>query len=206
MTLSKETILNSVRRHRPAAAELPELHQAWTTYDDRRRQFTEVLTAVGGHAESVATVADLNEHLRSMPVYAAAKKIVSLVPQVGDPNVDLAAAESPHALADVDIAIMPGQFAVAENGAVWVTDQAVPLRVIYFLCQHLVLVVRASEIVDNMHAAYERLSSAGDNGGSIFAKPLFGAFIAGPSKTADIEQSLVIGAHGARSLTVYLID
>ena len=28
-------------------------------------------------------------------------------------------------------------------------------------------------------------------------------FLAGPSKTADIEQSLVIGAHGARSLVVY---
>jgi len=94
---------------------------------------------------------------------------------------------------------------VAENGAVWVTDHDVPQRVIYFLCQHLVLVVPAIEIVDNMHAAYERLNSAGDNGGSIFAQPLFGTFIAGPSKTADIEQSLVIGAHGARSLTVYLL-
>jgi len=33
----------------------------------------------------------------------------------------------------------------------------------------------------------------------------FGIFIAGPSKTADIEQSLVIGAHGARSTTVYVV-
>jgi L-lactate dehydrogenase complex protein LldG len=31
-------------------------------------------------------------------------------------------------------------------------------------------------------------------------------FVAGPSKTADIEQSLVIGAHGPKSLTVLLID
>ena len=34
----------------------------------------------------------------------------------------------------------------------------------------------------------------------------YGIFIAGPSKTADIEQSLVIGAHGARSMTVFLMD
>jgi L-lactate dehydrogenase complex protein LldG len=117
----------------------------------------------------------------------------------------LVATASPHALADVDVAIMPGEFAVAENGAVWVTDASVPLRAIYFLCQHLVLVVSESDIVDNMHAAYELLHTAGRNGNSIFEAPLFGAFIAGPSKTADIEQSLVIGAHGARSLTVYLL-
>ncbi len=47
-----------------------------------------------------------------------------------------------------------------------------------------------------MHEAYERLH---------FDGPRFGAFISGPSKTADIEQSLVIGAHGPRSLTVFLI-
>ncbi|MNR49650.1 Lactate utilization protein C [compost metagenome] len=34
----------------------------------------------------------------------------------------------------------------------------------------------------------------------------FGTFIAGPSKTADIEQSLVLGAHGARGLIVFLLD
>jgi L-lactate dehydrogenase complex protein LldG len=34
----------------------------------------------------------------------------------------------------------------------------------------------------------------------------FATFIAGPSKTADIEQSLVLGAHGPRSLIVFLID
>jgi L-lactate dehydrogenase complex protein LldG len=65
-------------------------------------------------------------------------------------------------------------------------------------------VVPAGEIVDHMHAAYDRLGVAG-LGGSAFAQPMFGAFISGPSKTADIEQSLVIGAHGPRSLTVFLL-
>lgn len=46
-----------------------------------------------------------------------------------------------------------------------------------------------------MHQAYKKLSSNAID---------FGVFISGPSKTADIEQSLVIGAHGALSLSVFL--
>jgi L-lactate dehydrogenase complex protein LldG len=138
-------------------------------------------------------------------VYSEARQIVSVVPGVGDANVDLASIEDPHALAGVDVAILPGEFGVAENGAIWVTDRVARWRAVYYICQHLVLVLPACEIVDNMHAAYERLRTAGAVGSSAFSEPMFGAFISGPSKTADIEQSLVIGAHGPRSLTVFLV-
>ena len=47
-----------------------------------------------------------------------------------------------------------------------------------------------------MQHAYERIGSSNPN---------FGTFIAGPSKTADIEQSLVLGAHGPKTLTVFLL-
>jgi L-lactate dehydrogenase complex protein LldG len=206
MTTSKDNILAAIRNARPPTAPLPALDESWTTYADRQRQFLETLKAVGGTGHVAASRAELDAAVRCLSVYAAARRIVSLVPGVGEANVDLAAAHSPHELADVDLAILPGEFAVAENAAVWITDRGVPHRVIYYLCQHLVLVVPAAEIVDNMHVAYERLKAAGEGGRAAFAEPMFGAFISGPSKTADIEQALVIGAHGPRSLTVCLLD
>ncbi len=203
--MSKDQILTAIRNSRPPAVDLPSLERSWTTYPHRHQRLAETIEAVGGVVISVCDVAELNDQLPALPAYAEARHIASLVKGVGRPNVDLATVANPHDLADLDLAILPGQFAVAENGAVWVTDDDLPHRVVYFLVQHLVLVVPASEIVDNMHAAYARLAGNADSG-SAFANPSFGAFISGPSKTADIEQSLVIGAHGARSLTVFLID
>lgn len=95
----------------------------------------------------------------------------------------------------VEVLEIDGMFGVAENGAIWLSDQFLPNRVAPFICQHLVIYVAKSEIVATLHEAYERLEGN-------YAD--FGLFLSGPSKTADIEQSLVIGAHGARSLTVVL--
>ena len=198
-------ILDAVRRNRPAAADLPAVEHAWTTYADRRAKFTEVLELVGGQTIVARDHENLSEQLACLPQVASARRIASLVPGVGAANVDLAAIDDPHALADVDVAILPGEFAVAENAAVWVNDRHIPLRVLYFLCQHLVLVVPGGEIVDHMHAAYDRLAGA-ESPPKEFVRPMFGAFISGPSKTADIEQSLVIGAHGPRSLVVCFLD
>ena len=143
----------------------------------------------------VADTAMLNSELSALPEWRDAKKTVSLVEGVHG-NTDLTQIDDPHATEDIDFAILPGQFAVAENGAVWISDEGVKQRAIYFIAQHLALVVSTNDIVPNMHEAYRRLS---------FDSPRFGAFISGPSKTADIEQSLVIGAHGPRSMTVFIV-
>jgi L-lactate dehydrogenase complex protein LldG len=203
---SKEIILESLRRNRPAPAELPDLNCAWTTYTDPRAKFIEVLEAIGGKAIVAHNIADLNHQLQKLPQLSTAQKVASLVPGIGSPNVDAAVVDSPHSLADIDVAILYGEFAVAENAAIWVTDHNMSQRVLYFLCQHLILVIPADAIVDHMHAAYARIAATSPSGPPAFAEPVFGAFIAGPSKTADIEQSLVIGAHGPRSLTVLLLE
>lgn len=194
--MSRETILRSIRQHLPQSSPLPDLNGPWIRYADSVAQFASVLEMIGGKCIRVPSMEALSEQLEQLPQYTSAQKIVSVIPGVGRANVSLDAIEDPHQLEDVDFAILPGAFAVAENAAVWVTDTGLKHRVIYFLCQHLALVVPEKQIVHNLGEAYERID---------FQQPHFGAFVAGPSKTADIEQSLVIGAHGPRSMTVFLV-
>jgi L-lactate dehydrogenase complex protein LldG len=198
---SRNEILNAIRRHTIPAVELPSLDGPWTTYEDPVQQFSQVLTAIGGLCISVASLSDIRDCLTDLPGFTTALKVASAIPALDlgldRTTLDLSAIEDPHEVKDLDFAILPGKFAVAENGSVWVTDETLSQRAVYFAVQHLALVVSKDQIVSNMHQAYERIR---------FNLPYFGMFIAGPSKTADIEQSLVIGAQGARSLTVFLVD
>jgi L-lactate dehydrogenase complex protein LldG len=155
-----------------------------------------MLTAVGGSAVSVPNLEAAQAELERMPAYASAKLISSLVPGLGRLDLDPNAVADPHELEKVDFAIVPGVFAVAENAAVWLSAAGLRHRALWFLAQHLAIVLPAHELVHNLHEAYARLT---------FEAPGFGAFVSGPSKTADIEQSLVIGAHGARSCVVFLV-
>lgn len=193
---SRAEILKNVRRHLPQAAELPALDGAWISYPDREKQFAEALASVGGQCVAVETAAEADAALSRIAPWREAKRTFSAAAGIGRSTFELDQVDDPHALEDLDFAVLPGEFAVAENGAVWITDENVRHRVVYFLPQHLALVVPRREIVDTMHQAYERITLGARR---------FGAFISGPSKTADIEQSLVIGAHGARSMTVFLV-
>ncbi|NOX54949.1 MAG: hypothetical protein GXP27_11045 [Planctomycetes bacterium] len=197
MTSSRDDILAAIRQAALEPAPDPDLTGDWTTYPNPREQFAEMLCAVGGRCEPVASTADITRILNELPAYAEAKRVCSLVDGVGRNDVSLGPEVDPHGLHDLDFAIAPAEFAVAENAAVWVTDEVVQPRAVLFIAQHVALVLPADQIVHNMHQAYQRLS---------FSKAGFGCFISGPSKTADIEQSLVIGAQGPRSLTVFLLE
>ncbi len=98
----------------------------------------------------------------------------------------------PHSVL-LDVAVLTSHLAVAENGSIWLTD-SVEHRVIPFITEHLIIRLIDYDLVATMADAYDRLDSS----------LAFCICIAGPSKTADIEQSLVIGAQAARSLTIVL--
>jgi L-lactate dehydrogenase complex protein LldG len=198
-------ILQALRRQRVAPHPLPTESIDAIRYASPLEQFVRMLESVGGSAQRVADATALAREIARSAEYRESQRRCAMValPASPDPsvslewNVSLNDVPDPHELASLDFAVLPGQFGVAENGAVWVTDHQLRHRSVYFIARRLALVVAAEHMVHNLHEAYERIA---------FADEAFGCFMSGPSKTADIEQSLVIGAHGPRSLTVYLVD
>lgn len=101
---------------------------------------------------------------------------------------------------DGDAAGITGAFAaVAETGTLMlVSGPESPTRNNFLPDTHIV-VLRANEVVACYEDGWDRLRAAG-------AMPRTVNFITGPSRTGDIEQRLVLGAHGPRRLHIVLVD
>ena len=190
---SRSDILAAVRRSRPSALPLPPAARFDRPGDNIAVLFKEAVVRSGG---TVVTAQPYEVAGFLAARFPTAPLIASTAPDLFEGTVDLRAVDAPHDLADLDVLVCRGTLGVAENGAVWLPESQMGLRAAPFLSQHLVLALDAADLVWNLHEAYARLDVAAEG---------YGVFVAGPSKTADIEQSLVIGAQGARSLTVVLL-
>ncbi len=191
---AREAILEAIIANQPAGNPLPEIDvNAMIQYDDLVAQFKLVLEGIGGRLIQVAdndAVQDMiNEISKDKEtIVNALEPTEALVRQLETLSLS--------SLAMVDLAIIRGSYGVAETGAVWVDEKQMVIRIIPFICEQLVFVLDRAGLVTNMGEAYQRINTF-ETG--------FGVFIAGPSKTADIEQSLVIGAHGPKQSVVILV-
>ena len=162
-------------------------------FDNPHEKFKTVLEGIGG-------VLIMTNDLQSVSNYVNAnfkegnKYITTIATLNGIEKINHD--EDAHKLEDVEVAVISGAFAVAENSAIWITASSLQTRALPFICQHLVVVLQQQDIVHNMHEAYDRIAGEEYD---------YGVFIAGPSKTADIEQSLVLGAHGPKTMTVFFL-
>jgi L-lactate dehydrogenase complex protein LldG len=95
----------------------------------------------------------------------------------------------------LDITVINGSLGVINNGAIWIHDLNLEHRSVAFLTKYLVILIDQNDLVFNLHEAYSRLNP--DDFG-------YGVWISGPSKTGDIEQALVIGAHGPLEVMVLI--
>ena len=193
---SKEEILKKIKNSQPKiTADLPNLNVLGSDQFAVLDTYKTVLKNIGGDFVEVANYNEIIDYLKTN--YALERRIITTIPELSEVAVLDWKNDDPHELQNVELTIIKAHFGVAENSALWVTDDILGQRVAPFIAQYLAIIVNKKDIVPTMHQAYERIGNQ-EYG--------FGTFIAGPSKTADIEQSLVLGAHGARGLIVFLLE
>lgn len=191
---SRDKILAAVKANQPELIQLPDITIPQSE-EGLVERFTTIATAIGSKVFEIDSIDEIKDIVYQS--FKPSVRIISSIPQlqeIAETNLSL---RNPHSFEDVELAILQAEIGVAENSALWLPESNVIQRVLPFIPQHLALVVSKNALVPTMHQAYDKIGAA-DYG--------YGVFIAGPSKTADIEQSLVLGAHGPRSLMVFLLN
>ena len=192
---SKEDILKKYRANIREQFDMPDLSDIKAiTYPNPLMQFMNMTKSVGGNAIEVEKDCDINALIREL--YPDAKEIASNLPEITIATRNPDEVGRAHDLNGTDVGIIRGVFGVAENACVWI-PQTMKEKAVCFISEHLIILLKKSEIVNNMHEAYRRIQ---------FNDYGYGTFISGPSKTADIAQVLVMGAQAARSATILLLD
>ena len=189
---SKDSILASIRRHTGARHEMPELTLEAITYADKLATFSEVLAGAGGKAIELKPGEDVNEVIRRE--FPEAKRIASNLKEITCATFNPDELTDPRELNGTDVSVVEGSFGVAENDAVWLPRQ-VRYKGLYFISNALVILLDKTQLVHTMNEAYRRTATMDYD---------YGVFMSGPSKTADIEQALVFGAHGPIRVVVLL--
>ncbi len=208
--MKKEDFLNKLRKNTHVQYDMPDMKIDGIQYVDILQQFIEMTKAVGGHVIEASKDDDPNDLVRM--AYPDAEVFATNLPEIelsklvnnaaGKCNPDRVKLRNPDTVAEAnglngtDVGIVRGQIGVAENGCVWI-PQTMKEKAMLFISEYLVIFLDRDGIVDNMHEAYDVIE--------MDPRYNFGTFISGPSKTADIEQALVMGAQAARGVTVVLI-
>jgi L-lactate dehydrogenase complex protein LldG len=191
---SRQKILSAIKNNQPEFSALPVIQNFEQTCTNVVEKYKTVLESIGGNVFEVHNYGECINIIKQQ--FPDAKRIVT----VNDAFVSIGelyeSGKDARLLQNVDLAVINTHFAVAENGSFWITEDLVKERVLPFICQHLIVIIQSKNIIATMHDAYNIIADK-DYG--------FATFIAGPSKTADIEQSLVLGAHGPKTMTAFII-
>jgi L-lactate dehydrogenase complex protein LldG len=193
---ARDAILSAVRKNLPRTAVPEPGGESRGARGEQKPSlplFRKQLEVMGGRSFEVADSAAARAKVAEL--FPTVRVVCSATPEVAGTR-QIADVRDPHELNDVDVGVVRSPLAVAEAGAIWLTQTELIVNALGVLSQHLIVLLDPTAIVATMHDAYERIDLA--------ASP-YGVFLAGPSATGDIEGVIIHGAQGARSLTVLLI-
>ena len=102
--------------------------------------------------------------------------------------------------AAAEVTVSVASFAIAETGSLMLLASPQTPTSLNFLADHFLCVLRSGDIVPHMEDAWDRWRAQAGH------VPRVINLITGPSRTADVEQIIQLGAHGPRHLHVLLLE
>ncbi len=183
--------------------EMPELTPRRRDYPDLAEQFSAALTANGGEVLRTAGKAEAVELLAGLLAELGAERIAAHRAELADltgipgvfPKQGWAFAEDEPdyraACAGADVGITGAEAALAETGSLVLTSGAETARMTSLLPPVHVVLLGEAKIVPSLFEWVKQRPAP---------MPANLVLISGPSKTADIEQTLIVGVHGPKRL------
>jgi L-lactate dehydrogenase complex protein LldG len=98
------------------------------------------------------------------------------------------------------VSVQHGFAGIAETGTLMLPSAPERPVTLNLLADTAVVVLRANAVVGAYEEAWDRLRA------EVGAMPRNVMFVTGPSRSADIEQTLELGAHGPRRLHIVLVE
>jgi L-lactate dehydrogenase complex protein LldG len=192
MNVARDNILNRVRAalrvpaHQPPSPTSAPIFPPVTNPEAR---FREEFTALRG------------EFIENGETLAAFLKGFAKIATDGSELVRKAIGEANTSVRECDLGVTSCDCLVAQTGSVIVTTVSTGGRALSVLPPTHLVIARREQIVPNLATAMSLLRKRYNK-----HWPSALSVITGPSRTADIEKILVMGAHGPKRLVLYFAD
>lgn len=191
-----------------AGSETVDNGQASTTINfSTCESFISTMTRNGAHCQTCATSTDAVNFIQALiiqnqwpepPVFAPALAGLTKAQELW-----------PGANADVStsgcVAVSHAYCAIADTGTLVLLSAPNHPTGLNFLPEHHVVLLDSNRIVEKKYDVWNLMRKEG-SAAPFTLPPRAINLISGPSRTADIEQTIQLGAHGPRSLTVILVQ
>ena len=213
MSEARTRILERLRANRPAAAATPTVYRKPMGWDREQRitAFIERMQAVRGEVHRLERDDWVDWLARELP----ARELHNVLIGTGDPGDALmdrapdgvslkryrAPIETwkPELFNEIDVAVTGARAGLAESGSLVLWPDAREPRLMSLVPPVHIAVLDADKL-------YENFADAIAVEGWANGMPTNALLISGPSKTADIEQTLAYGIHGPKQLITLLLD
>ncbi len=182
------------------------------------KQFETELTRIGGHFHSATSIESAFDYIEQVASVCGARTIVAgegplidgvdLHRTLGEKGIELltetAEAEFTRRSAVAHIGLSGVDYALADTGTLVLLARKGQARSISLLPPVHIAVVKAEQVLSGLTDLFPLLRGAAEAEGRDLSSAI--TFITGPSRTADIELTLVVGVHGPQQLHVVLLD